>query len=1135
MSHPPGPNPMGLSAAKRALVEAMLRSKGLAAAREAIPRRDPGPAAPLSFAQQRLWVLDQMGSGPAYNVAEALRVSGPLERTALERSLRHVVGRHEALRTRFVAEGAGEPVQVIAPEVDLTLASVDLTHLPEREREQVARQRAEQEARIPFDLARGPLVRATLLRLADADHVLLLTLHHIVSDGWSALILVRELTVLYRSFAAGLPPSLPELPIQYADFATWQRRWLRGAILERQLSYWRGRLAGAATLALPSDRPRPALRSFRGASTARTMAGGLAERLRALSQREGVTPFMTLMAAFQALLHRYSGQDDIVVGSPIANRNRTELEGLIGFFVNSLALRGDLSGDPTFRELLGRVKEAALGAYAHQDVPFEKLVEELHPPRRLGQNPIFQVTFDLQKLSSATMGLEGLTLRPLERTVSTTRFDLELRVWEGPDRLVAGASYSTDLFEADTVASMLGHYQTLLEAVAARPDARLSELTLLGDEERDRLLRWAGRSSVYPRQGGIPGQFEIQAARRPDAVAVSFGGEKLGYEALNRRANQLARYLGRLGVSRGDRVGICIDRSPEMVVGLLGILKSGGAYVPLDPAYPEERLAFMLRDSGVPLVLTQERLAAGLAGRGTRTVCLDRDWPAISAEREENLAIRVGGEDLAYVTYTSGSTGVPKGVEVPHRGVLRLVMGTDYVELGPGETLLQLAPVTFDASTLEVWGALLPGGRCVLYPKRVATPGDLEEVIGREGVSTLWLTASLYNAVVDESPGALRGVKQLLIGGEALSVPHVRRGLEALAGTQIINGYGPTEGTTFTCCHPIPRVLEDGGSSIPIGRPITNTRVYVLDRRMNLVPAGMPGELFVGGDGVARGYLKRPALTAASFVPDPFAAAAGQRLYRTGDLVRWRRDGVIEFLGRVDTQVKVRGFRIELGEIEAVLGEHPGVQKSVVAVREDVPGDKRIVAYVVAAPDAAPATAELRQHLQAKLPEYMVPSAFMVLEALPLDPNGKVDRRALPAPDGGDASAAAYAPPTNELERLLAGIWQDVLGRASVGIHDNFFDLGGHSLLLIQVHRRTREARPDCDLPVMALFEHPTIAALAVHMRAISAVRGTRREEDEAPAGEVEDLGEGLRAGRRRLGRRRESLQRAGEQDGTDA
>jgi len=1035
---------------------------------------------PLSFGQERLWFLDQLVPGHAfYNMPAAVRAKGLLDVAVLERSVNEVVRRHEALRTTF-ATTEGRPFQVVAQALRVELPVIDLGGLADAQRETEIRRLAGVEAGRPFDLGQGPLVRVMLLRLDDQDHVLLLTLHHIVADGWSMGVCVRELAVLYTAFMAGAPSPLPELPIQYADFAHWQRQWFQGGVLEQQLSYWRTQLAELPVLHVPTDRPRPAVQTFRGATEAFTLPGPLSESLVALSRREEVTPFMTLLAAFQTLLARYSGQDDVVVGSPIANRNRAETEGLIGFFVNSLVLRTDLSGAPSFRELLRRVREVCLGAYAHQDLPFEKLVQELHPSRDLGREPLFQVVFGLENTPVETIHVPGgLVLSALPADTQTAKYDLTLFMGQRADGLAGLIEYNTDLFGPDTIRRMLDHFRTLLEGIVADPDAPLPDVPLVEEAERQQVLvGWNRTRREYPRGACIHGEFEAQARRRPDAVALICDDQQLSYGALNARANQLAHFLRRRAIGPGALVGICLDRSFDMVVGLLGILKAGGAYAALDPGYPGERLAFMLEDADVAVVLTRRRLAGSLPSGKAELVCLDGDWEQIAGESAANPISRTTAEDLAYVNYTSGSTGIPKAVAVPHRAVLRLVCGTEYARMDAGQTFLHLSSISFDASTFELWGPLLHGGRCVLFPDLPPTAHELARLLRGDGVTTVWLTASLFNAVVDEAPEALSSVRQLLIGGEALSVAHVRRAQVVLPDTEIINGYGPTESTTFTCCHPVARGIGADAVSIPIGRPIANTQVYLVDARLNPVPVGVPGELCIGGDGLARGYLNCPDLTAERFIPDPFGEDAGRRLYRTGDLARWRSDGAIEFLGRIDHQVKIRGFRVEPGEIEAVLRQHPDVASAVVMAREDSPGIRRLVAYVVGAGAQPLDTESLRAFLKRQLPDYMVPAAVVSLDALPLTASGKVDRRALPSPDHARLEeGATFVPPRTAREEELARIWSAVLGVERIGVSDNFFELGGDSILSIQVVARARAV--GLGLTPRQIFQHPTIAELA--------------------------------------------------------
>jgi amino acid adenylation domain-containing protein len=776
----------------------------------------------------------------------------------------------------------------------------------------------------------------------------LLTMHHIVSDGWSMGVLYRELTALYEAYSSGKSSPLEELAIQYADFAVWQREWLQGEELEKQLSYWRQQLGGStAALALPVDHPRPPVQSYRGARESVMISKEVMEGLKRLSQREGVTLFMTLLAAFQTLLFRYTGDEDLRIGSPIANRNRAEIEGLIGFFVNTLVMRADLSGNPTFRELLGRVKEVALGAYAHQDLPFEKLVEELKPERSMSRNPLFDIVFAMQNAPTAGVEFSGLRIVPWGVENRRTRFDLEVYTWERGVELECLFVYNRDLFEAATIKRMMGHFGELLQGVVEDPEQKVSQYKLLKAEERAQLLvEWNQTATEYPREGCIHELFEEQVKRTADSVAVVFEAQRVSYGELNRRANRLAHYLKKRGVGPEVLVGICMERSVEMIVGLLGILKAGGAYVPLDPSYPPERFSFMLEDARVAVLLTQASLRDNLPVNQATVIALDSEWAALGCESEENPVCQTVPENLAYLMYTSGSTGRPKGVSVVHRSVVRLVKETNYLKLGADEVFLQFAPLSFDASTFEIWGSLLHGARLLVMPPGLASLAELGEAVRRGGVTTLWLTAGLFHQMVETELERLRGLRQLLAGGDVLSVPHVEKAARELGGCRLINGYGPTENTTFTCCYEV-KAGEQFASSVPIGVPISNTEVYILDREMSPVPVGVAGELCIGGDGLARGYLNDARLTAEKFVPHPLSEEPGARLYRTGDRVRYLRDGNIEFLGRSDQQVKVRGYRIELEEIEAALKQHPAVEQAVALAREDTPGDKRLVAYVI--------------------------------------------------------------------------------------------------------------------------------------------------------------------------------------------
>jgi amino acid adenylation domain-containing protein len=1003
----------------------------------------------------------------------------------LAQTLQEVVRRHEALRTTFIA-AEGRPVQVIGPARPFALPVVDLGAPPGAEREAEALALAGQEARRPFDLAGGPLLRAALLRLGADEHVLLVTLHHIVADGWSLGVLVREVAALYEAFARGRPAPLPELPIQYADFAHWQRQWLRGEVLEAQLAYWKRQLAGPpAALGLPTDRPRPAVQSYRGARHAFGLPGPLSEALRGLSRREGATPFMTLLAALQALLGRYTGQADVSVGSPVANRNRAETEGLIGFFVNTLVLRTDLSGNPTFRELLGRVRAVALGAYAHQDLPFEQLVGALQPERDLSRSPLFQVLFVLQNAPLPALRLGQLTLSPVEVEGGTAKFDLTLSLMDTGQGLEGALEYNTDLFDAATVARMAEHFQTLLAGIAADAGQRLADLPLLAEAERRQLLvEWNATAAPFPADACLHELFERQVERGPEAVALVCQEEQLSYAELNARANRLAHHLRERGVGPEARVGLCLERGVEMVVAVLAVLKAGGAYVPLDPDYPSRRLGFMLHDAGVAVLLTQQRLLPRLPPHEARVVCLDsttQDWQRCSAANPAPAAMAL---HPAYVIYTSGSTGQPKGAVNTHRGVcnlLRWMQGA--YGLGASDRVLQQTTFSFDVSVLECFWPLLAGARLVL-----AAPGGqrdsayLAGLIGREQLTTVLFVPSMLQAFLQDTDLRVFGsLRRVVCTGEALPYELAQRFARLLPGCQLINLYGPTEAAVEATCWTYRP--EPERAAIPIGRPVANTRVYALDGEMQPVPSGVSGELYLGGCQLARGYLGRPGLTAGRFVPDPFGPGAGGRLYRTGDRVRWRADGQLEFLGRLDHQVKIRGHRIELGEVEAALAQHPGVAGAVALAREDRPGDKRLVAYLVARPDAAPSGGDLRAFLRERLPDYLVPSAFVPLPALPLTANGKLDRQALPAPDPQTAAPPeGYVAPRNPAEGRLAGIWQEVLGVERVGVHDDFFALGGHSLLAVRL-LAALDKQLGVRLPLATLFQNATVAELTARIR----------------------------------------------------
>ena len=1073
---------------KRELLSKLLKQEGRHSPLAPIPRREPSTAPPLSFAQERLWFLDQLAGGSAfYNVDNAFHWKARLDVRALERSLNEIVRRHEALRTTFGMVN-GEPVQIVAPALAIPLTVTDFTHLPPGERDEKALRLATTQAIQPFDLASGPLVRAGVVRLGDDDHLFLLTIHHIVADGWSMGVLFRELMALYAAFAEGKPSPLPELPIQYADFAVWQRRRLQGEVLEEQLGYWKRQLDGLPVLELPTDRPRPPVERYVGGHLNIRLPERLSGAVRALTRREGTTLFITLLTAFQILLHRYSGQNDIVVGSPMANRTRREIEGLIGFFVNTLVMRVDLSGNPTFRDALQRVREVALGAYAHQDLPFERLVQELQPERNLSRNPLFQVLF--QVFSTGT-GADAFAGRPAPETGSfdvakgTSIVDLGFHLFEGSGAIEGSIEYSTDLFDRATIARMVGHFRTLLEAIVEHPDRRISELPLLAEfERRQVLVDWNATAAEYPRSSTAEQLFEAQVERTPNAVALRFGGRELTYRELSRRTNQVARYLRRLGAGPESLVALCAERSFEAIVGLLGILKAGAAYVPLDAAYPGERLAFMLSDSRAAVLLTQEELAMRLPASEARVVCLDRDWPEIARESAEGVESGAHSNSLAYVMYTSGSTGVPKGVEMPHRALVNLITWQlRTTALAAPARTLQFSPLSFDVSFQEIFTCLCSGGTLVLVSEEQRRDArELLRLIADSGVERLFLPFVALRQLAEVGAGSgivPTALREVITAGEQLLItPEIVRWFERLDGCVLSNQYGPTE------AHVVSEFRLTGAPRQwpgvpPVGCPIANARLYILDRFGSPAPVGVPGELHIGGDCVARGYRNQSGLTAERFTSDPFSESPGARLYKTGDRARYLPDGNIEFLGRIDTQIKLRGYRIELGEVETALTQHPSVRQAVCTVLEDVPGAQRLVAYVLMHEGAAASPAELRRFVAEKLPEYMVPSTIVQLDTFPLTASGKLDRRALPRPGTNRADDGAPPVPVSTATELsLAAIWADVLKLQTIGANDNFFELGGHSLLATQVVSRMRDVFR-VDLPLRTLFENPRLGELA--------------------------------------------------------
>jgi len=1032
---------------------------------------------PLSFAQQRMWFLYQLEPDvPFYNLPAAFRLKGPLDIDAFSASINQVVRRHEVLRTRFVTTEDGQGVQEIVGDYELDLPLIELTETGLVDREQELVRLAQEEAQRPFVLEKLPLMRVSLVKVAAKDHVVLLNMHHIVSDGWSMSILAQEIVAGYESITKDRPLSMPELPIQYADYAGWQRGWLQGEVLEAQLDYWRTQLGGMPPLLeLPTDRPRPPVQTFNGKTISFELSKEISGSIKQLSQIEGVTLYMTLLGAFQVLLYRYSGQRDISVGTPIANRTRSEVEGLIGFFVNTLVMRSMLESEMSFRELLLHVKEVALGAYAHQDVPFEMLVDELAIERDISHSPLFQVVFTLQAAGAQAQGVTELALGAVDAETGISKFDMTFTIAEGEDILNGAIEFNTDLFDESTIERMVASYSSLLAGIIANPDRAISTLPVLDKSEKEQILvKWNDTGIEYPIDTLAHKLFEEQVSANPDAVAVNFEGETLSYRDLNNQANQLAHFLQKKGVGPDILVGLCVERSLEMVVGLMGILKAGGAYLPIDPTNPPERIEYMLEDAQVSLLMSQQHIQGKLGLSIDEIVLLDSDWAEIAKESKMNPVCEVVPNNLAYVIYTSGSTGRPKGVMLHHSGLCNFASAyIDAFDIGSGSRILQFFSISFDGSVADIYSALLSGGT-ISMPSRetVVSMLDLNRFMREHEVSHVLMTPSALSVL---PPGDLPGLKNVLAGGEAFTPEIIERwGIE---GRNIINAYGPTEATVASTWHWIGDP-QNVPVSVPIGRPIANTTHYVLDEKLQPVPIGVPGELYIGGAGLSRGYLYQPGLSSEKFVPDPFGETPGARLYRTGDLVRYLPDGNVEYMGRIDHQVKIRGFRIELGEIESILAGHTMVNSVAVVAREDTPGYKRLVAYIVPEGETVPTTNELRDFTKEALPEYMVPAAYVMMDELPVNTSGKVDRRALPIPEIVRVdSEIDFVGPRTPVEEALVDIWTKLLGVEQIGVHDNFFEVGGDSIVAIQMIARAKQA--DVHITPKLLFQFPTIEGMA--------------------------------------------------------
>jgi non-ribosomal peptide synthetase component F/acyl carrier protein len=1111
-----------LSPEQRILFEKQLKEKGLNLPQNlTISKRKKANYVPLSLAQERLWFLDRLESNiPIYNIVVPVLLKGKLNVKVLEDSIKEIVKRHEILRTNFTAID-GQPVQVISDESKFVLSEIALQNLPKNDR--AIKELISQEQKHSFDLAQESLLRVNLVTIDETEYLMLLTTHHIIADAWSRGVLFRELVTLYSSFCTGKPSPLLELPIQYADYAIWQREGLQGDVLKKQLSYWQQQLQDELpVLNLPTDRSRSQERSYRGASASLTLPQTLTQTLKDFSRREEVTLFVTLLATFNILLYRYTEQEDILIGSPVANRNRVEVQDTIGFLVNTVVLRGDLSGNPTFRELLGRMQEVVLGAIAHQDLPFEKLLETLQPNRSVSHQPPFQVMFSLQNVPEAALEMPELTLSLLEVENQTAFFDLVFSWQEIDSRLIGTLEYNTDLFDAATINRMLGHFQTLLESILVDCNCTISSLPMLTEQELNTIKEWHQIDSEYSKNACLHQLFEERVEKTPDAIAIVFEDRQLTYQQLNQKANQIAHYLHSQGIKPEDKIGLCVDRSLEMIAGILGILKAGGAYVPLDTTYPQERLNFILEDARIDLVLTQKHLLERFSQTRSQLIALEK----ITSTKEDNPNLEVTPDNLAYVIYTSGSTGKPKGVLCTHHNVIRLFRATQsWFNFSQNDVWTLFHSIAFDFSVWEMWGALLYGGRLIVVPYWVSrSPEAFYNLLAQENVTVLNQTPSAFRQLmrVEEldlirlnnpnqkivganghspllemtseqanirSPEQLKDLKlrSVIFGGEALELQSLKPWCDRHSdkSPQLVNMYGITETTVHVTYRSLSiEDLERNTGSV-IGRPIPDLQVYLLDKNQQLVPIGIPGEIYIGGAGLARGYLNRPDLTREKFIANPFSNHPEARLYRSGDMARYLPNKELEYLGRIDQQVKIRGFRIELGEIEAVLAGHPDVAEVVVLVREDVSGDKRLVAYVVPRlRNTGSLTTNLRQWLQNKLPDYAIPSSFVLLDSLPLTANGKVDRQALPASESTRPELEAiYIAPRTPIEKALSEIWSELLNIDRIGIHDNFFELGGHSLLATQLLSRIR-SNFEIELPLKLMFTVAfTIAELAKAIR----------------------------------------------------
>jgi aspartate racemase len=1069
------PDSMGLKRVGESSVVEMTKANG-------IPRLSSGNTAPLSFAQQQIWLHAQIVPDdiPIYNEPVTIHREGPLDVRALGRALSEIVRRHEAWRTTF-NPGDDEPVQTIRPAMQVLVPVVDLRHLPAAEKEAEAQRLAVEDAIRPFDLSEAPLFRVLLVHFSDTEHRLFLTLHHIIFDGYSIYhVFLPELAALYAAYARGEESPLAEPSVQYRDFAMWEREWLaEGGRLASQLDYWRKQLRGnVPVLKLPYDYPRPAIQTFRGAICPIELPKPLGDSLKQLSQREGATLFMTLLAGFAVLLHRYSSLDDLAIGTVSSGRKRSELEGLLGYFLNPMVLRNDLSGDPTFRDLLRRTRNMTLDALSNDDAPFTQVVADVRPNRTLSFNPLFQVLLTLEPPIPRTQDGWSVALTQSEVDSRISKFDLCLELDDRPSGIMGRFKYSSDLFRPETVASLARHLIQLFEAIAANPDQRVSALPILtSDERRQLLVEWNQTAAAYPTEARLHDLFAAQAARVPGSEAVTDGVQSLTYRELDRRSNQLAAYLQRLGIAPEVPVGLYLEPSVNMTLGILGVLKAGGACVPLDPSYPQDRLAHVCAENNFRVVLTQQHLRSNLSPPGAEIFCLDAEWERAEKENDGPVPCQAGPGSLAYIIYTSGSTGKPKGVEITHGNLVHSTHARSlYYGADPGRFLL-LSSFAFDSSLAGIFGTLCQGGTLVMTPGPLQSNlTRLSELVARQRISHLLCVPSLYSLLLDEAKAnELSSLQVVMVAGESCPVELVERHFRVLPQAALYNEYGPTEASVWSTVHK----CRPGQSSqlTPIGRPIPNVRVYVLDSHLTPLPVGVAGELYIGGPGVVRGYLNRKEETAERFIPDPFHPGSGARLYRTGDVVRYLPDGNLELQGRLDHQIKVRGFRIELEEIEAVISEYGGVKQVVVVYRSGSNGDPTLVAYLVPQETAALDVEDLRDFLGRKLPEPMIPSGFVKVEALPLMPNGKINRQALQASDG-PVSTTPFVAPENKIESKLVSIWEEVLGKRTVSVTENFFDLGGNSLLVAKLLLRI-EQKLGKRLSLAHIFQAPSVRQLA--------------------------------------------------------